>query len=680
MLARLGVFNGKNHKYLHMEYSVLKDIVIIFSLSTIVNFLFTKIRVPTIIGYLLTGVVAGPHLLGIIHAPHEIELMAEIGVVILLFTIGMEFSLNHLLKIRRIVFLGGFLQLTFTTLMTMVMAHYYNLHWLPSLFIGLMTALSSTAVVLKILQERSEITSNYGRTVVGILIFQDIILVPLMLFAPLLSNGPIDMSENLLQLGLKTLVVITFVYVGNRWLMPKLLHLIAMTKNQELFLMSVLLICLSVALLTSEMGMSLAFGAFLAGLMISESEYSHNAFGNLIPFRDTFTSFFFVSIGMLLDINFVMDNLWIVVVTVVAVVLIKLIFAGFTAFLMGHTFKGTVLVGVALSQVGEFSFILAKLGINYSIIDNYVYQLFLGVAIITMSISPAMISLGGRLSNLLLKLPLPKVVVNGLFPLKQIEIPSLSNHLVLIGKDSRALNLSVMAMVMKIPYISIVFDPAIVRKRQEKGETVIYGDAINEPILYKAHVDTARLIVISVGNLITSMAVVEKVRFINKHATIMVRTRHIEDIEELYRLGANQVIPEEFETAIELFDRVMTNFLLPRERIDSAIARIRKDNYGIFREQNDSTKFNILKDIPNIEIAAMKISRGSVLDGKSLLDSQLRKKHGITLVAIKRRHIIMEHPDPAMVFREEDIAYIMGKPDQILLASSLFSAEINESA
>ncbi len=655
-----------------MEFAVLKDIVIIFALSTVVNFLFTKIRIPTIIGYLLTGIVAGPHLLAIIHAPHEIELMAEIGVVILLFTIGLEFSLNHLLKIRHIVFLGGFLQLMLTTLLTMVMAHYYDLNWMPALFIGFMTALSSTAVVMKILQDRSETTSNYGRTVLGILIFQDVILVPLMLFTPLLSSGEVDYSGQLLQLGMKTLFIIGFVYVGNRWLMPRLLHLIAMTKNQELFLMSVLLICLAVALMTSEMGMSLAFGAFLAGLMISESEYSHNAFGNLIPFRDTFTSFFFVSIGMLLDLQFVLDNLAVVILTVIAVIVIKMVMAGLTAFLLGHTFRGTVMVAVALSQVGEFSFILAKLGIDNNIIDNFVYQLFLGVAIITMSLSPFMITASGRVSNLLLKLPIPKFLVDGLFPLKQIEIPTLKNHLVLIGKDSRSLNLSVMSKLMKIPYISIIFDPAIVRKRQEKGEIVIYGDAINEPILHKAHVDTARVIVISVGNLITSMAVVEKVRDLNKHAVILVRTKHIEDIEELYRIGANQVIPEEFETAIELFDRAMTNFLIPREKIERAIGRIRKDNYGIFREEDDRHKFSILNDIPNIEIIALKVHQGSNIDGKSLIESQLRKKHGITLVALKRKHLIMEHPDPSMIFREDDIAYILGKPDQIAQATELF--------
>jgi CPA2 family monovalent cation:H+ antiporter-2 len=407
--------------------------------------------------------------------------------------------------------------------------------------------------------------------------------------------------------------------------------------------------------------------------MISESEYSDNAFGNLIPFRDTFTSFFFVSIGMLLDLNFVSHNIGLVIMTVIIVILIKLIIGGFTAFLMGHTFRGTILVGISLSQVGEFSFILAKLGINYQILTNYFYQLFLAVAIITMSVSPLLIQLGNPLADLLLKLPLPNFLINGLFPLKQIEIPRLSNHLVLIGKDSRAINLSVMAKYNDIPYISIVFDPAIVRKRQDKGESIIYGDAVNEPILYKAHVDSAKIVVISVGDLITSMAIVDKVRIINKHATILVRTKHVEDIDVLYKLGANQVIPEEFETAIDLFERVLSNFLLPQDEIDTTIARIRDDHYGIFYEKKDNEKFNILKEIPNIEIVALRINERSTLSGKTLAESELRKKYGVTLVALKRNNHLLEHPSSNTRFVNGDIAYILGKPEQIANATNLFS-------
>jgi monovalent cation:H+ antiporter-2, CPA2 family len=656
-----------------MDYAILKDVLIIFALSTLVNFLFTKIKVPTLVGYLLTGVLTGPFLMNLIHSPHEIDLMAELGVIILMFTIGMEFSLKHLLKIRRVVFLGGFIQLTLTTFVSTFIALAYNMDWKGALLIGFLTALSSTAVVLKILQQRSEVTSNYGRTIVGILIFQDLILIPLLLFIPFLSGKTSNVGADFFSLGLKTIMIVTLVYIGNKWLIPKALHWIAMTKNQELFLMSILLICLSVAFLTSKLGITLAFGAFLAGLMISESEYSHNAFGNLIPFRDTFTSFFFVSVGMLLDLSFVYQNLNLVILTVILVIFLKLIIGGFTAFLLGHTFHGTVLVGIALSQVGEFSFILAKSGISYGIISSYYYQLFLAVAIISMSVSPFLIQLGNPLARFLLKFPLPKLMVEGIFPLRQIEIPSLSNHLILIGKDSRAINLSVMAQYVNIPYVSIVFDPAIVRKRQDKGETILYGDAVNTPILQKAHVQTAKIILISVGDLIVSMAIVDKVRQLNKHAFILVRTKHVEDIEQLYRIGANQVIPEEFQTAIDLFERILNAFLLPQKEIDKVIARIRDDHYGIFYEKTDKTKYNILKDIPNIEIVALKVSEGSVLSGKTLMESKLRSAYGITLVALKRDDKLIEHPGSKTIFLGGDIAYILGKSEQITNARDLFT-------
>ncbi|MDP2114474.1 MAG: cation:proton antiporter, partial [Bacteroidota bacterium] len=523
-----------------MELSILIDIVIIFAFSTAVNYLFTRIKIPTIIGYLLTGIVVGPSLFGIIRSPHDIEFMAELGVIILMFTIGLEFSLNHLIKIRKIVFFGGFAQLLFTAGITAVVSRMYDLSWEAAWFVGFLTALSSTALVLKILQERGELTSNYGRTVVGILVFQDIILIPLILLTPMLGGQTSHIGSDLLILGLKTIGIIALVYVGNRWIMPRVLHMIALTKNKELFLMSILLICLAVALLTAELGMSLAFGAFLGGLMISRSEYSQDAFGHVLPFKDTFTSFFFVSIGMMLDLSFVFDNLILVLATVLLVLVIKTLVAGSTAFMLGHTFRGTVVVGLAMAQIGEFSFILAKVGQNYQILTDFYYQLFLAVTIVSMSITPFIIMIAKPVANLMLKLPIPPLLVNGLFPLQDIDVPEMQNHIVLIGKDSRSLNLSRMANRMKLPYVSIVFDPADARKRQLKGESVIYGDALNEPILRKAHTQTAEVVVISIGETITALGIISKVRELNRHAHIIVRSKYVSNIQDFYQMGANQ--------------------------------------------------------------------------------------------------------------------------------------------
>ena len=226
---------------------------------------------------------------------------------------------------------------------------------------------------------------------------------------------------------------------------------------------------------------------------------------------------------------------------------------------------------------------------------------------------------------------------------------------------------------MKMPYISVVFDPAIARKRQKKGETVIYGDAVNEPILRKAHVDNAKIVIISIGDLIPALAVTEKVRILNQHAIILVRTKYVHDIEELYKLGANQVVPEEFETTINLFERVLKNYLLPRREINVAIERIRQDNYGIFREKDSDLEFSIMKDLPNIEIIALKISDDSTLIEKSLAEVNFRKVFGVTVVALKRQEKIIEHPDPDEIFRGGDVVYVLGKPEQVANAIELFS-------
>ncbi len=658
-----------------MDLSLLKDIVVIFALSTLVNLIFTRIKIPTVVGYLMTGIIAGPHLLGLVHSEHQIELLAEIGVILLLFTIGMEFSLKHLLKIRRIVFFGGLIQVSITAGVFYLVSTFYELNWHSGLFVGFLVALSSSALVLKLLQERSELTSNYGRTTLGILIFQDLLLVPLLLFTNLLGNNEVNLSRELIILSLKAILIIGIVYAGNKWLLPKLLHYIALTKNQELFLMSILLICMSVALLTSQLGMSLAFGAFLAGLMISESQYSHNAFSNLIPFKDTFTSFFFVSIGMLLDLNFVIDNLPIIIASVFLVVFIKAVVGAFTGFILGHTFRGIVVIGVALSQVGEFSFILAKIGLNNSIITNYYYQLFLAVAVITMALAPFLMKLSLPFANALLKLNLPKLIVDGLFPLQEIDIPDFKNHLVIIGKDSSALKLSKMAKYNGIKHVSIVFDPLTVKDKIRNNETVIYGDAVNEPILTKAHVNTADVVVVSVGSIIPAMAIIEKVRMLNKNAYIIARAKYLANVEQLYRVGADQVLPEKFEIAVDLFNRILVNRLYPQKEINRILNHIRSSNLGEFSEKDTVNQPSIFDELPSMNISAITVESLSQADGKSIADIQLRSKTGVTLLAIKRGTDVIEHPTPKTVVKGNDTVYVLGNPEQVNLSVELFSKE-----
>jgi CPA2 family monovalent cation:H+ antiporter-2 len=656
-----------------MEFGLLKDIVIIFALSIIVNLFFNKLKIPTVVGYLLTGILAGPYLLSLVDGKHEIELLAEIGVILLLFTIGMEFSLKHLLKIRKIVFLGGLMQVSITGIVFYVCSIFYGLDVKSGIFIGFITALSSSALVLKLLQERSELTSNYGRTTLGILIFQDILLVPLLLVVNLMGAENVDITWEVLVLSFKAICIIAFVYVGNRWLFPKLLHLIAMTKNQELFMMSIFFFCLGIALLTYKLGMSLAFGAFLAGLMISGSHYSHNAFSHLVPFKDIFTSFFFVSIGMLLNLDFVIENYGLVLLTVVMVLGVKTVIAGATGFVLGHTFRGTVMVGLALSQVGEFSFILAKVGLDNGIMSSYFYQLFLAVAVITMAITPFSMRISQPLANHLLKLPLPKFWVEGLFPLQEIEIPDFKEHIVIIGKDRSAIKLSKMASLNKLKHVSIIFDPLVAKEQMDKGELVVYGDAINEPILQKAHVETAELVIVSVGDLVASMGIIEKIKQLNVSAYVIARTKYIKNVELLYRLGADQVFPEKLEVAIDLFNRVLVKKLYTQRRINRILNKTRSLNLGEFSDKDIINQPTLFDDLPTINISAITVESKCPSDGCSIGDIHSSSKLRITILAIKRGPEVIEHPNEKTIIEPDDIVYVLGNPEQINLAYELFN-------
>jgi CPA2 family monovalent cation:H+ antiporter-2 len=318
-----------------MEIPLLNDIVIIFGLSIVVLFICHRLRVPAIVGFLLTGILAGPYGLGLVEAVHKVEILAEVGIVLLLFTIGIEFSLKDLIRIRKSVLMGGSIQVLLTLLVTFVIARQLGQPIGESIFIGFLVALSSTAIVLKLIQERAEVDSPHGRTTLGILIFQDVIIVPMILVTPLLAGATGNSGESALFLLAKGIGIIGLVIVSAKWIVPHVLYQIARTRSRELFLLSVIVICLAVAWITSSAGLSLALGAFLAGLIISESEYSHQALGNILPFRDVFISFFFVSIGMLLDIGFLFQQPEIIVLLTLSILALKTIIAGFAVILLG---------------------------------------------------------------------------------------------------------------------------------------------------------------------------------------------------------------------------------------------------------------------------------------------------------------------------------------------------------
>jgi len=657
-----------------MEIPLLKDIVIIFGLSIVVIFVCHRIRVPAIVGFLLTGLLAGPYGLGLVKAVQEVKILAEIGVVLLLFTIGIEFSLKNLLQIKKSVLLGGSLQVLLTLLVTFLVARQIGQPVGESIFMGFLISLSSTAIVLKIIQERAEINSPHGRTALAILIFQDIIIVPMILFTPLLAGASGNLTESLPVLVAKGMGIILLVYLGAKWIVPQALYQIARTRSRELFLLSVVVICLAVAWLTSSAGLSLALGAFLAGLIISESEYSHQAFGHILPFRDLFMGFFFVSIGMLLNLDFLLTQPGLVVLIVLGVLFIKTIIAGSVAILLGFPLRTTIMIGFALSQVGEFSFILSKIGVEHGLLGGNTYQLFLAVSVLTMAATPFIIGLSPHMANLALSLPLPRKLKSGFYPIKETKFVGKKDHIIIIGFGVNGRNVARAAKVAQIPYVIIEMNPETVRSEQAKGEPIYYGDATQEAVLQHADIKDAMIVVVAIAYPAATRRITQIARRFNPKAHIIIRTRYLQEMKPLYELGANEVIPEEFETSVEIFTRVLAKYLIPRDQIERLVAEVRSDGYEMFRSLSKQVaSFSDLKlQLPDIEIGTLRVGEKSPLVGKTLTQVDLRKKYAVTVLAIRRGSQMLSSPHGDIPLSAKDVLFVLGPPEKIAQVTSLF--------
>lgn len=657
-----------------MEIPLLKEIVIIFGLTIVVSFVCQKLRIPGIVGFLITGVMAGPSGLGLMESVHDVEILAEIGIILLLFTIGIEFSLGQLRQIGKTVLLGGTLQVCLTTLATLLLMVKLGRPYGESLFIGFLVSLSSTAIVLKLLQDRVEVDSPHGRNTLGILIFQDIAIVPMILLIPLLAGTAGGISESPLLLLAKGVAVMVLVIVSSKWIVPNLLHQIARQRSRELFLISTVALCFAVAWLTSSIGLSLSLGAFLAGLIISESEYSHHALGNIIPFRDVFTSFFFISIGMLMDVGFLLQQPLFISLVALGIMAAKAIIAGLVVVILGFPVRTSILAGLALCQVGEFSFVLSRSGLEYNLFSGNFYQLFLAVSVLTMAITPFSMALGPRLADLLMKMPLPKRLKTGLDPGMEISEESLSDHLIIIGFGINGKNLARAASAANIPYVIIEMNPDTVRKERDNGEPIFYGDATQPEVLRHASVKRARVVVVAISDPTASMRITDLVRKINPEVHIIVRTRYIQKIQPLYELGANDVIPEEFETSVEIFTLVLKKYLVPKDEIEKLIAEVRADGYEMFRtlSRKSATFHDIKLHHHNAEIISLKVGDKSPAAGKTLEEIELRSRYRVSVLLLRRGDETILNPGGSTRLLADDIAVVLGSPNDIAVSAGLF--------
>jgi len=652
------------------EIQLLQDIVIIFALSVVSLLVCHRLKLPPIIGFLIAGLTIGPYGLGLIKSLHQVEVLSEIGVVMLLFTIGIEFSLTDLLRSKRALLLGGALQVVLTIGATVAVMTFLNMPLNKAIFIGFLVALSSTAIVLKSLQDRSELDSAHGRTILSILIFQDLIIAPMMIFTPFLTGGAGDFTYSLIVLGLKGIAVMAVVVILARYLIPGILNHVVRTRSRELFLLCTVLICIAVAWLTNNLGLSLGLGAFLAGLVISQSEYSYQALEGVLPFKVIFTSFFFVSIGMLLDVSLFAARPVMILVAALGVVLLKFVVAGGVALILGMSSRAAIITGLALCQIGEFSFILMREGLTLNLLDQNIYQIFLALSVVTMSVTPFAIDLAPKVAERMSRWPGLRQFRAGSYRWlteARATARSLNDHLVIIGFGVNGRNIARAARFAKIPYVVVEANPDMVRKWRKEGVPILYGDATSRSVLRYAQVAKARIVVVAISDPIATRRVTHAVHSANAAVYLIVRTRFVAETQALLDLGASEVIPEEFETSVEIFTRVLVKYLVPRDEIETFTNEIRLYSYSMLRSPSGkgATVADLKLHTPEIEIQSIRIVEKSPLAGQTLAESQLRSRYGVSVVGIMRGSNLLANPESTERLEKGDILYVLGASDRL---------------
>ncbi len=584
------------------ELDFLRDLVVLFGASIVVVYGFNRLRLPAVVGFLVAGALLGPYGLDVVDDVARVEVFAEVGVVLLLFTIGVEFSLGQLRSLRTVAG-AGLLQIGSAIVLSALAAIAFGLPLNQGVFWGFLAAMSSTAVVLKMVTERGETNSPHGRLIIGILIVQDLAVVPMMVVTPVLGGlGEVGLLAVMWSVA-KAVLAVLLILVAARYLVPRLLVEVVRSRSRELFVITIILVCLGIAWLSSLAGLSLALGAFIAGLIISESEYSHQAMAEILPFRDSFNSLFFISIGMLLDLRVLLAHPVLVMGLVVALAGGKMVTTVGAAVVTGYSWRAAVLTGIALAQIGEFSFILAKVGRSLGLLPGESFQVFLTVSVLTLLLTPFLVQASPRLARRAEALQR----LRHWLPERQTDphgIPSrhLRDHTIVVGYGVNGRNLVQVLRETEIPFVVVDVDGETVRQEQKKGIPIVFGDITHPQVLRRLGIQDARALVLAISDPIATRRAVTVARQLSPAIHIIARTRYLREIEDLRATGADQVVPEEFETSIEIFSLVLQHYRMPARVIAEKAERIRQEGYALFRKGQPGLKEIVAKEADDLYV------------------------------------------------------------------------------
>ena len=653
------------------DMGIATDIIIIILAALMGGVIAQQFRQPLILGYILAGIMVGPFTGGIsIAEVHQIELMAEIGVALLLFALGLEFSFKELKPVRQIALFGTPIQILLTLLYGYAIGAWMGWGWVPCLWFGAVISISSTMVVLRTLMNQGRIGTLSSRVMIGMLIVQDLAIIPMMIFLPQLNN----LEAGLSVLGfaiLKASVFLTLMVVLGTKLLPRLLSRIAMSNSRELFLLSITAMGLGIGYATYLVGLSFAFGAFVAGLVLSESDYGHQALSDIIPLRDHFGLLFFVSVGMLLDPAFFISHIRQILFLVVLIIIGKgLIFASISR-MFGYANVIPLALGLGLFQVGEFSFVLSRIGLSSESISPDMYSLILSTVITTMILTPFLSGLTTPIYAFFQKKFKSEA-------LQTINLPEngLRDHLVIAGGGRIGGFVAQTIGQRGLKFVVIELDFRAVEKLKKADIPIIFGDASQPVLLQAAQIEKAKMLLITVPSIIVAKSIVKEALKINPKLPIVARAEGIEHLTALHQYGVYEVVQPEFEAALEIMRQALLHLDVPAVEIRNITDGVRQKQYApLYQKHPDYSNLVHLKNSNlMMDITWLTLSENSPIIGKTIRELEIRKRTGVSVVAVLHEGALHPNPDADYSFKEKDMIAVMGMEDQLRVFTPVFSA------
>jgi CPA2 family monovalent cation:H+ antiporter-2 len=657
-------------------FDLIGLLVILLTVACAVLLITTRLRLPAVVGYLVSGIVVGPHVLGHLTESDTISSLAEIGVLLLMFTIGLEFDTQYFLRIRRVAIGGGALQIGLTVLVAMGAG--FLLGWSPrgAATIGCILALSSTAVVLKSLMDLGLLDSLAGRLSLGILIFQDLSIVPMMILLPVSGGSTGTILLNLAAALGRAGFLLAVTLILSRRVMPRFLHMMASSRSQETVLLATLTLCLGLAWVSHLLGVSYALGAFLAGLILGGTEYAHQMRANVVPFRDIFAGVFFVAMGMLLDPEFALSAWREVLLITLFIVVGKTLLTAASITLFGFPWTVALQTGLNLAQVGEFSFLLMIMGRRTGILSEEIYKIAIACSVFSMLVAPILTRWSPRLSTRLANatgglLPkwerLARRYESGVLDVPVAGAQGPEHHVVILGYGSVGRALGDVLRSHGVPLVGLEIDPSLVREARRRGHPVLYGDAGSDELLERCGIRQARIALVTLPDPMMARYAIRAARRMNPDLFILARGRRAVEDGPLYDEGADEVIHETFEVAIEFIARVLRRLNVPKQQIEREVGRVRSGRYEVFRRRDLAALplSDVRRALDSLRVEFLEIPQDSPLAGKHLRDAGIREATGALVLAVARDGIVTHAPDADFTLQAGDTILVSGAAEQV---------------